>query len=88
VTPVGEESVELNLQRPVLGRLSLTGGVGYANVQGPGGEGYVYYSLGAAFDVGPFSLAAAYVDTSYDAKSLFYNAAADRRLMATIIWRF
>jgi len=34
------------------------------------------------------TLAVSYVNTTAAAKTLFYNAAADGRLTATVIWRF
>jgi hypothetical protein len=34
------------------------------------------------------SLTLSYVNTTAEAKALFYNAAADGRWIGTIIWRF
>lgn len=85
---VSSESAEVSLQRPVSGKLSATAGLGYAYYGGPDPTGYGYWSVGAAYDLAPVSLALSYVNTTGGAKALFYNAAADNRWMATIIWRF
>ena len=87
---VGEpaESAEVDLQRPVLGKLSATGGVGYYYMDGPEAGGYAYWSIGAAYAVAPVNLTLSYVDTTAGAKTLFYNAAATGRWVGTIIWRF
>jgi uncharacterized protein (TIGR02001 family) len=85
---VSEQSVELNLQRPIVGKLSAIGGVGGSHLGGPYSGNYVYFSAGAAYDIGAFSLAVSYVDTTAGAKALFYNEAAENRVTGTIIWRF
>ena len=85
---VTSESGELNVQRPVWGKLSAAAGVGYAHYAGPDGAGYAYWSLGAAYDLAPVSLVLSYVDTSAGAKALFYNEAAAHQWMGTVIWRF
>jgi uncharacterized protein (TIGR02001 family) len=88
LTGVTSKSAELNLQRPVLGKLSATGGIGYSRFDGPDPAGYVYWSLGAAYDLAPFSLVLSYVDTTAGAKALFYNEAVGGRWAGTVIWRF
>jgi len=85
---VNEKSAEVNLQRQILGKLSATAGVGYSLLDGPASGGYTYWSVGAAFDVRSLSLAVSYVDTTAEAKALFYNAAATGRWIGTAIWRF
>jgi uncharacterized protein (TIGR02001 family) len=85
---VTSESAEVNLQKPVWGKLSAAAGVGYAHYAGPDPAGYVYWSLGAAYDLGPVSLVLSYVGTTAGAKALFYNDAADHQWMGTVIWRF
>jgi uncharacterized protein (TIGR02001 family) len=82
------ESAEVNLQRPVLGRLSATAGIGYSHFAGPDPGGYAYWSVGAAYSLAPVSLVVSYVNTTAGAKALFYNAAADGRWIGTVIWRF
>ena len=82
------ESVELNLQHPLIGKLSGGGGVGYREVAGPGGTGYAYWSVEAAYDLAPCVLSVSYVDTSSGAKTLFYDNAATGRWVGTVIWRF
>jgi uncharacterized protein (TIGR02001 family) len=83
-----EQSAEISLQRPILGKLSLTGGAGYSWLSGRESGSYGYWSAGAAFDLSPVTLAVSYVDTSHAAKSLFYNAAASGQWMGTVFWRF
>jgi uncharacterized protein (TIGR02001 family) len=88
VIGVTTQSAEANLQRPVLGKLSATAGIGYSHFAGPDPAGYAYWSIGAAYDIAPVSLVLSYVDTTAGAKALFYNAAADHRWTGTVIWRF
>jgi uncharacterized protein (TIGR02001 family) len=85
---VSSESAEVNLQRPVLGRLSATAGVGYSHFGGPYAGGYAYWSVGAAYSIAAVSLAVSYVDTTAGAKALFYDSAAAGRWAGTVIWRF
>jgi uncharacterized protein (TIGR02001 family) len=85
---VTSESVEVNLQRPVLGRLSATAGIGYSTFRGPDPAGFAYWSVGAAYSVASLSLVVSYVNTTAGAKTLFYNEAADGRWLGTVIWRF
>ena len=83
-----EGSVELNVQHALIQRLSVTGGAGYSYVGGPESGGYVYWSAGLAYDYRSKSLAVSFVDTSSEAKALFYNAAASNRILGAVIWRF
>jgi uncharacterized protein (TIGR02001 family) len=85
---VATTSAEVNLQRPILGKLSATGGIGYSRFEGPDPAGYGYWSVGAAYDLTPVSLVLSYVDTTAGAKSLFYNEAVRGRWSGTVIWRF
>jgi len=85
---VTEKSGEVSAQRQILGKLSLTAGVGYSFLDGPKSGGYVYWSGGAAYDFQSLTLALAYVNTSAEAKALFYNGAASGQWMGTLIWRF
>ncbi|MGO9932985.1 MAG: TorF family putative porin [Steroidobacteraceae bacterium] len=85
---VTEKSAEISVQEPVVGRLSLIAGVGFSFLDGPDSGGYTYWNIGAAFDLPSASLVLSYVDTSSEAKSLFYNAAATGRWTGTVIWRF
>jgi uncharacterized protein (TIGR02001 family) len=68
---VSSESAEVNLQRPVVGKLSATAGVGYSRYEGPDSADYTYWSVGAAYTIAPVSLVVSYVDTSAGAKALF-----------------
>jgi uncharacterized protein (TIGR02001 family) len=88
LTGVTSESAEVNLQRPVLGRLSATAGIGYSHFDGPDARGYAYWSVGAVYTIAPVSLVVSYVNTTAGAKALFYNSAADGRWVGTVIWRF
>jgi uncharacterized protein (TIGR02001 family) len=85
---VGAESAELNLQHTLLGKLSGTAGIGYYELGGPPPTGYAYWSVGAAYELAPVSLALSYVDTTATAKTLFYDSAAGGRWTGTVIWRF
>jgi len=85
---VTSKSAEISLQRPVLGKLSATAGIGYSHLSGPEAAGYAYFSIGGAYDLAPVSLALSYVDTTAGANALFYNAAASGRWTGTVIWRF
>jgi uncharacterized protein (TIGR02001 family) len=85
---VGQESAEVNLQRQLIGKLSAIAGVGYSFLQGPDSGGYTYWSAGASYDWRSVSLVLSYVDTTAEAKALFYNAAASGRFTGTVIWRF
>jgi uncharacterized protein (TIGR02001 family) len=85
---VNAVSAELNLQRPILGKLSGTAGIGYYDLGEPQPTGYAYWSAGAAYDLSSVSLAVSFVDASSAAKSLFYNAATGGRWTGTILWRF
>jgi uncharacterized protein (TIGR02001 family) len=82
------ESMELNVQRPLVGKLSGTAGIGYYDAGSPGPTGYLYWSAGAAYDLAPVSLVLSYADTKSGANTLFYNTAARRHWIATVIWRF
>jgi len=88
LTGVTCESAEVNLQRPVLRRLSATAGIGYSHLGGPDARGYAYWSVGAAYTIAAVSLVVSYVDTTAGAKALFYDSAADGRWTGTVIWRF
>lgn len=85
---VAEKSAEISVQRPIVGKFSATAGVGYSTLAGPDSGGYAYWSLGGAYDWRSLTLAVSYVNTSAEAKALFYNAAADGRFTGTVIWRF
>ena len=82
------EWAELNVQRPLIGKLSATAGVGYYELDGRNAVGYGYWSIGAAYDIAPVSLAVTYVGASSEANLLFYNAAVGGRWSGTVIWRF
>jgi uncharacterized protein (TIGR02001 family) len=85
---VTAKSAEVNLQSPRSHRLAASAGVGYSYLEGPYPAGYLYWSLGANYDLAPLSVALAYVDTNAAAKALFYNEAAHGRWTATLILHF
>ena len=85
---VTETSADVSLQRQVFRGFSLMAGVGYSSLEGPGGGGYAYWSAGAAYDYRSVTLVFSYVNTSPEAKFLFYNAAATGQWTGTAIWRF
>ena len=82
------EWAELNLQRPLIGKLSATAGVGYYELDGANATGYGYWSIGAAYDIAPVSFALSFVGAAREANLLFYNAAVGGRRSGTVIWRF
>ena len=82
------ESAELNVQRPLLGRLSATAGAGFTLYGGPDSTGYAYGSVGAAYNLSPVSLVLSFVDTTAGAKTLFYNVPSGPQWTGTVIWRF
>jgi uncharacterized protein (TIGR02001 family) len=88
IVGVAAESVEVNLQHPLIGKLAAGGGIGYREVAGPGGTGYAYWSIEMAYDLAPCVLSVSYVDTTAGAKTLFYDNAATGRWVGTVIWRF
>jgi uncharacterized protein (TIGR02001 family) len=85
---VTEKSAEISAQRQIVGRFSLTAGVGYSFLDGPESGGYGYWSGGAAYDFRAVTVALSYVNTSAEAKALFYNAAASGQWTGSVIWRF
>jgi uncharacterized protein (TIGR02001 family) len=85
---VTEKSAEVSAQRQISDRFSVTAGVGYSFLDGPESGGYEYWSAGAAYDLRSVTLAVSYVNTSSEAKALFYNAAASGQWTGTLIWRF
>jgi uncharacterized protein (TIGR02001 family) len=85
---VSEKSAEVSVQRQIAGKFSLTAGVGYSFLGGPESGGYCYWSAGAAYDWRAVTLALSYVNTSAEAKALFYNAAASGQWTGSVIWRF
>jgi uncharacterized protein (TIGR02001 family) len=85
---VTEKSAEISAQRQIVGKLSLTAGIGYTFLDGPESGGYAYWSGGAAYDYRAVTLALSYVNTSPEAKALFYNAAASGQWTGSVIWRF
>ena len=82
------ESAELNVQRPVLGKLSATAGAGYAFYGSSDTSGYAYGSLGLAYDLSPVSLVLSFVNTTSGAKRLFYTIPSGRQWTGSVIWRF
>jgi uncharacterized protein (TIGR02001 family) len=82
------EWAELNLQHPLIGKLSATAGIGYYESDGSQATGYGYWSIGAVYDIAPVSFAVSFVGASSNANLLFYNAAVGGRWSGTVIWRF
>jgi len=85
---VAETSVDINFHTPWLHRFAATAGVGLADVGGPDGTNYLYWSAGGVYDRAPWSFSVSYVGTNSAAQYLFYNAAAHSRLTATVIWQY
>jgi hypothetical protein len=76
------------VQRPLIGKLSATAGVGYYELDGAKTAGYGYWSIGAAYDIAPVSFVLSFIGASREANLLFYNAAVGGRWSGTVIWRF
>jgi uncharacterized protein (TIGR02001 family) len=85
---VQAESAELDAQRPLIGKLSATAGIGFYQTDGSSATGYAYWSIGAAYDLAPVSLILSYVGTSNRASELYSSPAQGGRWAGTIIWRF
>jgi uncharacterized protein (TIGR02001 family) len=85
---VTEKAAEINFHTPWWHRFAAAAGAGYADLSGPSGLGYAYWSAGGLYDASPWSFSLSYVNTSAAAKYLFYNAAAHDRWAATVIWQF
>lgn len=85
---VSATSAEFTLQSPAWHRLSLSAGAGFSHYSGPEGRGYPYWSLGCSYDLAPWALSVGYVDSGAAADRLFYENAAHRRWLGTVIWRF
>ena len=85
---VSERSAELNFRTPSRHGWAGAAGIGYADLSGPDGTGYMYWSAGGVYDLAPWSLSLSYVSTNSGGKYLYYDAAAHNRVTATVIWRF
>ena len=85
-------SAEVSLIRPLFGRLLATSGIGYCHLDGRPEAftalDYIYWSIGADYELAPVSLTASYVGTSEAAKALYYNGSGGDRWVGAIIWRF
>lgn len=80
-------SEELTLRTPWRRRLAATAGYGRSEFTQSLGS-YAYWSAGGMLDLAPWLVSVAYVSTSGAAQSLFYDAAAHDRWIATVLWRF
>lgn len=89
---VPETSVEFALIRPVFGRLMATAGIGHSHLDGRPDAftalNYVYWNIGADYELTPVSLTASYIGTSASAKTLYYNGSGGGRWVVAVIWRF
>jgi uncharacterized protein (TIGR02001 family) len=85
---VAAKSADLTARTPWLHGIAGIAGAGYSHFGGPGGGGYFYWSAGAAADLAPWTVSVAYVSTSAEAATLFYDAAAHDRWTASIMRRF
>lgn len=81
-------STELNVQVPLYPHLFATAGTGYAHQGGTGAADYVYWSVGAAYELAPFSFVLSYANTSEAATQLFPVSAVRHRWLGSVIWRF
>jgi len=80
-------SCDLALHQPLPQAFSLNAAIGYNDLRGLVGRGYVYWNAGLAYDFGHTQLDLSYIGTDDTARSLF-GSAATRRLTATLLWHF
>lgn len=85
---VTTKSAEVNLTAPAWHKFTMNAGIGYSHRAGPESAGYAYWSVGCTYDWAPVTLSVAWVDTSAAAQDLFYDNAAQHRLLAAVVWRF
>jgi uncharacterized protein (TIGR02001 family) len=80
-------------QWPLVGRVFVTGGVGYyylsgSSLPGSGGTGYSYGNAGLAYEQQSWRLDVGYFFTDERAQELFPYPRANNRLAATLSWHF
>lgn len=78
---------ELQLDYPLARGLALTAALGYYDLSAGIGEGYYYYSLGAALTRGRASLALSWGGVDDAAHAMFNPAFTRDRVIATLAWR-
>lgn len=81
-------SYELSARQPLARRLSLTGSVGWQDLNALFGRGYLYGGVGLGWDTGPLALGLTRVQTDGTARRLFGDGIAGSRWAGTITWRF
>ena len=81
-------SYDLAFHAPLLHALSANGGIGYYDLHHLVNVGYVYWSIGLGYDLGPVQLQLSYIGANDTAKALFYDDAAHNRWAATALWHF
>ena len=88
LTGVSQKSAEATAHSAWWRHLAASAGAGYSELGGSGGGGYLYWSLGAAWDLAPWTVSLIFVDTHGQAGSLYDGAAVRGRFAGTLIWRF
>ena len=81
-------SYDLAFHAPLFQALSANGGIGYYDLHRLVNAGYIYWSIGLGYDLGPLQLQLSYIGTNGTAKALFYDDAAHNRWAATALWHF
>ncbi len=76
------------VQWPIVGRLSVTGGIGYYSLTGPHGSAYWYGNAGIAYEYRSWRVDAGYYETETRSQYMFPYGEARNRFAATLSWRF
>jgi uncharacterized protein (TIGR02001 family) len=81
-------SYDLALRQPLPHAFSLDAGVGYYDLHRAVDTGYVYWNGGLGWDWRRLHLELSYIGTGGNARELFYDGVAVRRLVAGALWHF
>lgn len=80
--------MEMSLVQPVFKHLSLTGGVGYYNLDELFSTGYTYWNAGIAVEMGRLAIDVTHIGTDRRGRQLFGEEAAERRTVLSLIVAF
>ena len=81
-------SYGIQLNHPLPGGFSLSGGVGYDTVADPFGIGYAFWDAGVGYTWRALQLQAGYFGTGNRADRLFGSYVAGNRGSISAVWRF
>lgn len=79
---------DLALRQPLPRALTLEAGIGYRDLRWAVGSGYVYGNAGLGWDWRAWHLDLSYITTNGEARRLFYENQAVRRLVGSVQWHF